>query len=101
MPQQSLLPEHPAMTSLRITVRSYPHTSFPDQVAVEVAVGNGGKDLKTVTSLGLQGVGCDFLDTLVQEAVSSYMYGETRKDVRRAVLDVYKASKAHEVTHQF
>jgi len=101
MPQQSLLPDHPAMTALAVVVRSFPHTNFPDEVDVSVQVARGDGPLKTRTVVTLRGVECDFLDTMVTEAVSAYMYGEKPQDVARAVSDVKKMARAHGASHQF
>lgn len=101
MPQQSLLPDHPAMTQFAIVIRSFPHTKFPDQVDISVQVAVGDNPLKTRTVITLQGVECDFLDTLVTEATSAYMYGAKPQEVARAALDVRKQAREHGHSHQF
>lgn len=99
MPQQSLLPDHPPMTAFSVTIRSYPHTKFPDQVDVSIQVAVGENPLKTRTVITLQGVECDFLNTLVSEAASAYMYGEKPRDVASAALAVRQQARAHGEAH--
>lgn len=101
MPQQSLLPDMPAMTSLSIEIRSYPHTPYPDEVDIEVSIGTGGKPRKTVWAGRWRGYECDYLNTLVEDVASTYMYGETRKDVKSTCAGVAKLARRHATDHQF
>lgn len=101
MPQQSLLPDHPAMTAYALVVRSFPHTKFPDEVDVSLQIAVGDGPLKTRQVVTLRGVECDYLDTLATETVSAYMYGETPADVARAMSDVRKQARAHGLAHSF
>lgn len=101
MPQQSLLPDHPAMTRLNLLVESWPHTKFPDHVRLTVQIGEGTGDPASAIVVVLQGVEADFLNTIVEDAVSAYMYGEKPRDVRQAVNDVWRLARAHGASHQF
>lgn len=101
MPQQSLLPDHPAMTALTLKVESWPRTEHPDEVRINVQVATGEGDPSTVTVVVLQGVECDFVNTVVEDATTAYMYGERPKDVRRSVNDVWRLARAHGARHQF
>lgn len=99
MPQQSLLPEHPTMTGFGLTIRSYPHTKFSDEVDVSLAVATGDGPLKTRTVVSLRGLECDYLNTLVSEAASAYMYGEKPQDIVKAALDVRTLARQHAAAH--
>lgn len=101
MPQQSLLDEHPAMTSFRILVRSFPHTKYPDEVQVLVQVGVRSGPLKTRWAHTFRGLECDYLNTLATEAMTTYMYGECARDVASACQGVAKMAKAHAAAHEF
>lgn len=102
MPQQSLLPDqYPPMTSLTLEVRSWPHTPEPDQIFVGVRVGVGGKNPKTRASITMTGVERDYLNTLFEDVTTAYMWGETTRDVVRAVGRVTKLAKAHARSHSF
>lgn len=99
MPQQSLLDEYPPMTRLKIEVESYPATPYPDQVCIIVGVATGSGDVKTRWVNYLQGVGRDYLDTLIETITMTFMYGERPVDVARAAQDVHRLSKKHEATY--
>lgn len=101
MPQQSILPDYPPMTAFAVQIRSFPHTAYPDQVDVAIQVGTGESQLKTRQVVTLRGVECDFLDTLVTECTSAYMYGETPQDVAKAASAVKSQARAHGAMHQF
>lgn len=101
MPQQSLLPDYPAMTSLVLTIESFPHTKHADQVRVTVKVGTGGKSATTFDVKEFESLECDYLNTAASEVLSAYMYGERVKDVRRALTDVWRLARAHAGAHQF
>lgn len=101
MPQQSLLPDHPAMTQCVLRIESWPHTKFSDEVRLTVQIGVGGQDPSSAVVAVLKGVEADYLNTLVEDTVSAYMYGETVKDVRQAVNDVWRLARAHGAAHQF
>lgn len=101
MPQQSLLPDHPAMTALRVDIRSWPRTAQPDTVEVTTAVAIGSEPLKARSVVALVGLQRDYLDTLVETAVSTFMYGERPKDVARAIADVHRLARLHAQQHEF
>jgi len=83
------------MTSLNLLVRSFPLTPDPEQVVIWVQVGIGSKEAKTRQVVQLQGVERDFLNTLVEEITSTFMYGETPRDVVRAASAVKTLAKRH------
>lgn len=101
MPQQSLLPDHPAMAALQITVMTYPNTTVMGDVDVTIGVGLVGGDLKTRHVVTLHGIEADYLDTLVDAATSAFMYEETPAHVVRAVAGVCKLARSHGLTGQF
>lgn len=101
MPQQSILPEFPAMTSLSIRVDSFPLTATADTVRVTVQVGVGGGDPASTIVPVLLGTEADYLATIISEATSAFMYGETVSDVRRAVKDAWGQARVHGVQTQF
>lgn len=101
MPQQSLLPEHPAMTSLAVEVRSYPLTPSPDVVQILVKVGVGSAALKARWAGTLTGVERDYLDTLCETITATFMYGETPRDIARACADVKRLARKHAANHEF
>lgn len=87
------------MTGLAILIRSFPHTKYPDEVDVAIQVATGEQPLKTRQVITLRDVERDYLDTLVTETVSTYMYGETVQDVCRAAVTVKKQARAHAMSH--
>jgi hypothetical protein len=100
MPQQSLLPEYPPMTSLRITIRQLePHQGEGHQILVAGAVRGG--EVKTRWACTVYGVEADYLNTLVSEATSAWQHEETFRDVVRACAATHKLARAHGRTHQF
>lgn len=99
MPQQSLIPDYPPMTSFAVVIKSYPHTMHPDEVIVAVKVGVGSvAEPKTRWMVTLPGVQRDYLNTLVESAAMTYMYGETPRDVVKACAAVHKLARQHERT---
>jgi len=88
------------MTQMAFTVRSWPHTRFADEVDISVQIAVGDEPLKTRQVATLRGVECDYLNTIVGEIASSYMYGERPKDVSRAFVDVVRLAREHGAAHQ-
>lgn len=101
MPQQSLLSDHPAMTSLVIEVLSYPLTQSVDDVRVTVKIGTGAKPAKARWAGTLVGIEADYLDTLVTTATATYMYGETTRAVAKACADVCRLARKHRRAHEY
>ena len=100
MPQQSLLPDHPPMTGLRLEFRA-PEPGVRDATEVWIAVRRKGGEWTTYTVLTLPGIEADLLLTLASETVSAWAYGERPKDVRSAAAAVKKQAKAHAAAHEF
>lgn len=87
------------MTALTVTIRSWPRTASPDQVYVDVACSTGSGPLKTRASVTFTDLERDYLNTLVEDVVSTYMYGETPRDLARSVASVAKLARAHQRKH--
>lgn len=101
MPQQSILPDQPAMTGFALEVRSYPRTPSPDVVQISVKVSTGTQPLKARWIADFAGLERDYLDTLCTSAMSAFMYGETPRDVAKACASVHHLAKAHARQHEF
>lgn len=89
------------MTGFAFEVRSFPDTPHPDEVTVSVRVGSGAKSPSTVYVCSLRGAQRDYLDTMADAALSTFMYGEKARDVARSCADVLKLARVHAASHEF
>lgn len=96
MPQQSLLPNHPPMTALRVEFRYPPPGSANGHLQVWVAAETGHGEMKSVWVGQLPDLQADLAMTMAEDLTATFLFGETRRDLARTAAGVKRAAQAHE-----
>lgn len=98
MPQQSLLPDYPPMTGLRVDFEDGSVT-FSDAIKVSVRVGHRGNEPTTIWAAEFTGVENDYLETLVTEVTRAWLFSPSWTDVSRAATRVLRDARRHRRKH--
>ena len=83
------------MTGIRVGIESLTTTHLHDACQIDIQIQHHNRPWSSIMLFTLEGRECDFVDTVVREATSAWMYGERWQDVVRNVKAVKKLAAAH------